>query len=278
MFINKSNQINIYKDSIYTALLKKINNRSFSDKTLEKLVKISNTSLGLTKLEAKKVFFKNDLVGKGCPSVKLAFELKKALPQVSNDELRDKINKFIFNCNASAPVVHLKNRTSTTGVIRVMSAGEFVKKYSHKIGETIGKGGEAIVVNDSQDNNKVIKIFFDDSSPEEINNQVRAFEKFYGEKSAEALFGRAIHMDKIKGVPLSQIKEFPANAADRFLTLLIEMNSKGCPPSDLSENNFLYDKAENKFSPVDISLSDSNEIDRSGVAYLLDYIKGKSTY
>lgn len=61
----------------------------------------------------------------------------------------------------------------------------------------------------------------------------------YGNESACIIAQGIIKMDKIDGVPLSNVNYFFEGAANDFISLLYEMCDKGCPPTDMSENNFL---------------------------------------
>ncbi|MDX6042248.1 OspG family effector kinase [Scandinavium lactucae] len=276
MFINKQ-RIDIYRDSITTALLKKTDNNKLSNKTLHKLVKIANSHIGLTKAEAKKVFIKNQKIETNAYSMKLAFELKKVASQCSNHELRDRIGAFIQNCNPTT-FIKTEHSVQTTAInqTKYMSCADFVDAYSDSIGPTIGEGAEAIVVEDAKNDHKVLKIFFDNVEESEIINQANSFNMFYGENTAHVISGKAIRMDKIEGAPLSQIKDFPADATTNFMDLIAEMVTKRCAPSDMSENNFLYDKGKNKFFPVDISTNKENKVDKNGLKYIMNYITNKS--
>lgn len=279
MFINKQQRIDIHSDTITSALLKKTNHEKLSKTTLYKLASIANSHFGLTKAEAKTIFIKNKPIEKSACSIRLAYELKKVISQVSNHTLKDKIGGFIRNSNP-VTLINIRSSDSKNAIsqMKCMSTAEFVDAYSNSIGRTIGEGSEALVVEDRNNNHKVFKIFFEDVSKNEIFNQASAFERFYGKNSAHIISGRAIHMDKIKGAPLSQIKEFPANATINFMSLIAEMVRKGCAPSDLSENNFLYDKVKNTFLPVDISPGKDNKVDENGIMYLKNYISNKTAY
>lgn len=277
MFINKKQRIDIHSDTIITALQKKTENQDLSIKTLRKLAKIANSHSDLPKKEAENIFINNQPIQKNVHSQKVAYELKKVISQVSNEKLRNIIGGFIRNCNASISISARKSEpTNNISQIKFMSTAEFVDAYSNSIGQTIGEGAEAIVVEDNKNNNKVFKIFYDDVENDELINQANSFNLFYGENSAQIISGRAIHMDKIEGTPLSQVKEFPANAANNFISLINEMVAKGCAPSDMSENNFLFDNAKNKFSPVDISTGKDNKVDENGLIYIARYISNKT--
>lgn len=241
------------------------------------VLKIANSHIGLTKAEAKNVFIKNQPIETNTYSIKLAFELKKVLSQCSNNELRDRIGTFIQNCK---PTTFIKTensvQTKTINQTKYMSSADFVDAYSDSIGPTIGEGAEAIVVEDAKNDHKVLKIFFDNVEESEIINQANSFNMFYGENTAHVISGKAIRMDKIEGTPLSQIKDFPADATANFMSLIAKMVTKRCAPSDMSENNFLYDKGKNKFSPVDISTNKENKVDKNGLRYIINYIINNS--
>ncbi len=60
------------------------------------------------------------------------------------------------------------------------------------------------------------------------------------------------------------------------MSLIVDMIAKGCPPNDLSEDNFLYDTKSGLFYPVDIDKNESNHIAQGSLHYLLDYIDSKT--
>lgn len=113
--IGSRQHINVITDSISSALLKKTNNTSLSSKTLEKLVKISNASIGLPRSDAKDLFVCGKSIAKSEASEKLLKELNNVMPYVLNDGIKSKINTLINNCgklnitNTSIKVLsHLK--------------------------------------------------------------------------------------------------------------------------------------------------------------------------
>lgn len=279
MLINMRQRINVHHDSITTAILKKSENHTLSKKTLNKLVKISNTQFGLTKAAAKDIFIRNSPIKQNLRAMKLANELTRILPNISNREIKDKVESFILNSCPAAKMIRTAaqiNNTQTLSQPEAMNVREFCQAYSHRLGSIIGDGAEAVVVEDKKNSNKVIKVFFNEVSKEEMVNQSDSFKRFYGENSAEIISGRALYMDKIKGAPLSKVNEFPAGAVRVFDSLIREMVNKGCAPSDMSENNFLYDAESNRFSPIDISTEKNNEVDINGFKYLTKYIINKT--
>lgn len=98
IFINTQSRIDVKKDTIYSALLKKTNNNTLSSKTLKKLAKIASSSFSVPKVDAKRIFINNKPVTPSGPSIILSYELYKELAQVSNDNLRSQLKAFITHC------------------------------------------------------------------------------------------------------------------------------------------------------------------------------------
>ncbi|MGX8942603.1 hypothetical protein ACWWJF_23000 [Symbiopectobacterium sp. Eva_TO] len=76
--------------------------------------------------------------------------------------------------------------------------------HSGTIGNVVAENKEAVVVVDKLHANCLIKIFFDGESPGMINDQMEAFNCYYGVGTASELSGRAIVLTNISGYPLSQ--------------------------------------------------------------------------
>ncbi len=67
----------------------------------------------------------------------------------------------------------------------------------------LAKGGNAVVYEDAEDATKVLKMFTASQSNEEVTNEVRCFNQYYGAGSAEKIYGDngdiiGIRMDKNK--------------------------------------------------------------------------------
>ncbi|MCW2473120.1 hypothetical protein [Candidatus Symbiopectobacterium sp. NZEC151] len=275
-FINTQSRIDVKKDTIYSALLKKTNNNTLSSKTLKKLAKIATTSFELSKSDAKGIFIHNKPVIPSGPSIILAYNIYKALAQVSNDNLRPQLKVFIAHCGRPSMDSHQRTGIPNSASSCTATTSEFIEKNSGRIGATLGEGAQAIVVEDNKNPGKVLKIFFDDVSADEVARQADSFRLFYGKNSACIIAQGIIQLDKIDGVPLSKVDYFYDNAAEDFILLLYEMCEKGCPPTDMSENNFLYNASRNQFYPVDISYFPGDNIDSSGLHYILKFIEEKS--
>lgn len=90
--------INIKHDTLESAFIKKSNNSSLSLKSLNKLASIANTTFGLSKADAKKLFLNGQCIGKSEVSTRLAKQLTDVIAKVSNDDLKKHISNFIHNC------------------------------------------------------------------------------------------------------------------------------------------------------------------------------------
>lgn len=272
-----TSKINVKTDSIYSALRKKANNTSLSDKTLNKLMVISNRRLGMCQADAKDIFIKNFPVNNMTFASKtLAINLSKVVNHISNNEVRQSIQDWIINCNVPDWMISQKVTTTKT-IAEVTDCFDFIKINADRLGNIIGEGCEAMVFEDRLLPNKVIKVFNDDISSYLINNQVKAFNQFYGNNAAQIISGRGILMNKIDGTPLSKVNSFRADACDQFISLLNEMCKKQCPPADMSEDNFLYNSDNGQFYPIDITkiATQNGNINRSEINYILNFIANK---
>lgn len=277
-FINTQSRIDVKKDTIYSALLKKTNNDTLSSKTLKKLAKIATTSLGLSKSDAKGIFIHNKPVTPSGASVILAYNVYKALSQVSNDNLRPRLKAFIADCGRPSINDHQITGIPCSASSCTETTAEFMAKNRDRIGASLGEGAQATVVVDNKNPGKVLKIFFDDVSPDEVARQADSFRLFYGNDSACIVAQGIIQLDKIDGIPLSKVDCFDDDAAEDFILLLHEMCDRGCPPADMSVNNFLYNFSKNQFYPVDISYFPGDNIDSAGLHYILKLIEEKSKH
>ena len=138
--INTQSRINIKKDTICSALLKKSNHDKLSSKTLSKLAKIASSSLGLYKPDAKELFINNKRLTPSGSSIILAYNITKVLALVSNDNLRSQLKEFISHCRA--PSFYNKERVGIpySGTPCSLATSEFIIKNSDRIGATVGEG------------------------------------------------------------------------------------------------------------------------------------------
>nr|WP_282564545.1 hypothetical protein [Providencia alcalifaciens] len=295
------NRINVNTATVFSALMQKANNEALSQKTLNKLVRVANSDVGISIRDAQRLFKENKPIETSIHSQRLVLQLRRVAGEINNPNLSAKVENWIQNCNRTTIHNHstllpnrqvgvprstinqqiqtpnnsyIEQKNSNTG----LTFEEFICKNYTRIGSEIGKGGEAFVVEDKTNPSKVLKIFLDSSNPSEIVEQAILFNKFYGENSAVVLSNRAIEMLKVPGIPMSKVESFNPDAKNKFMTLIVEMIAKGCPPNDLSEGNFLYDTKSGLFYPVDIGKKESNHIDQGGLHYLLEFIDSKTQW
>lgn len=266
------NRISIAHDTLASALTKKAHNKSFSNKTLHKLIAITNKQLGISKGELHNLMINNKKIAFSEKSHNLANQLKAISYQIISPAIESKVQSWIQQCEM--PILP---RAQLKETIRKHSLGfaEFTDIHHQRIGKILGQGGEAIVVIDKKNPHLVFKVFFDESKIHEIHEQADSFNRFYGEKSATVIENRAILMKRIEGIPLTEVSTFKPDAPSQLLKLIKQMKEKGCPPTDLSENNFLYDVNSGNFFPVDIGKKSDNQTDPNGVKYLLNFISKK---
>ena len=293
------NKINVNSATVFSALMQKASNETLSPKTLNKLVRVSNTDVGLNIKDAQRLFKENKPIATTIHSQRLVFQLRRVAGEINNPTLSSKIENWIKNCNSTTVHNHSKHfnngqvgisrstinqqiKTPTNSHIEQKNSNaglnfeEFICQYYSRIGPEIGKGGEAFVVEDKMNPSKVLKIFLDSSATSEITEQAELFNKFYGENSAVVLSNRAIEMLRVPGISMSKVESFNPDAKNKFMSLMMKMIAKGCPPNDLSEGNFLYDSKSGLFYPVDIDKNESNHIAQGSLEYLLDFIDSKT--
>ena len=146
------------------------------------------------------------------------------------------------------------------------------------LGNVIGKGGNAVVYEDAEDATKVLKMFTTSQSHEEVTNEVRCFNKYYGAGSAEKIYGDnddvlGIRMNKINGESLFNISSLPVQAA--IYDMFDRLEQKGILFIDTTETNVLYDRARNEFNPIDISSYNVSDRSWSESQIMQSYHGGK---
>ncbi|HHC4763264.1 TPA: type III secretion system effector kinase NleH [Escherichia albertii] len=148
------------------------------------------------------------------------------------------------------------------------------------LGNVIGKGGNAVVYEDAEDATKVLKMFTTSQSHEEVTNEVRCFNKYYGAGSAEKIYGDnddvlGIRMNKINGESLFNISSLPAQAEHAIYDMFDRLEQKGILFVDTTETNVLYDRAKNEFNPIDISSYNVSDPSWSESQIMQSYHGGK---
>lgn len=96
--ISSRSHINVDTDSFNTALLRKADNQTLSNKTLEKLARVANSSYGLSMADARNLFVYSQAIGKSDASQQLCKELSTLLVSVSNEKVKVAINSWIGAC------------------------------------------------------------------------------------------------------------------------------------------------------------------------------------
>ncbi|CNL63889.1 serine/threonine-protein kinase [Yersinia aldovae] len=130
-----------------------------------------------------------------------------------------------------------------------------------KLGKKIGSGLTAEVYLDANNPGFVLKkIKAEDLDSvlisSEFENEVKFFNRYYGEGAAELIIKDNqlyIRMYHVPGKGLAQIntKIFPANARKQFLSMAEDLERYNIIHNDFSFNNVLYDQENNTFYPID---------------------------
>ncbi len=148
------------------------------------------------------------------------------------------------------------------------------------LGNVIGKGGNAVVYEYAEDATKVLKMFTTSQSHEEVTNEVRCFNKYYGAGSAEKIYGDnddvlGIRMNKINGESLFNISSLPVQAEHTIYDMFDRLEQKGILFIDTTETNVLYDRVRNEFNPIDISSYNVSDRSWSKSQIMQSYHGGK---
>lgn len=255
-----SSIINQNTDSLDVALAKKSKNVGISRKTLNKLVKIAITSIGLSKKEAKNIFFDTGEIIKTPKSKQLSNKICKALPHVSDQHVKQRYTTWMKNCGV-------------TLMPDVCSYSDFMHDHGNTLGNVVTESKEAVLVVDKLHANRLIKIFFDGESSGMIKDQAEAFNRYYGDGSASELSGRAIVLTNISGYPLSQVNRFHENADVDFVKTVARMIDKDVHSIDLSKDDFLYNAEYKSFLPIDMKTLKINAINHDALQSALLYIR-----
>ncbi|XTZ38096.1 hypothetical protein ACQYRI_19555 [Salmonella enterica] len=145
-FIKSDHRISVKYDTIETALLKKTNKKSLSRKTLDKLSRIACETYGLTRQEAKGIFFREGVVASNCKTAKLSHALTHASSHLSVHPVRKEIDKFIKNCGLTINNSMLTENIKPNSILNVVGSqktSEYDKK--HGVSEIVTANIEPVV-------------------------------------------------------------------------------------------------------------------------------------
>lgn len=167
--------------------------------------------------------------------------------------------------------VVLKFGSEFTRQGRLLGGGPSLSKTANpdfnpdiKLGKHIGSGLTAEVYLDANNPGFVLKKILTRDSVfinRVFKKEVEFFNRFYGEGSAELISADNqyyIRMYRVPGKMLTQIKTkiYPANARERFLSMMDDLGRYNSIHNDLNFNNVLYDKKTNTFYPIDFGNAD----------------------
>ncbi|ECC1668059.1 hypothetical protein FNN95_05205 [Salmonella enterica subsp. salamae] len=151
----------------------------------------------------------------------------------------------------------------------------------HK-GEIVGKGGNAIVYADKDDDTKVLKMFTIPQLHEEVEHEVECFNTYYGKGSADIIYNNndisGIKMTRIQGEAVIYAKNLPPHAEQAIYDMFDRLERNNILFVDTTETNVLYDRDTNRFNPIDISsynLKHTDSKDRQD-SIIKSYIGGKN--
>lgn len=151
----------------------------------------------------------------------------------------------------------------------------------HK-GEIVGKGGNAIVYADKDDDTKVLKMFTIPQLHEEVEHEVECFNTYYGKGSAEIIYNNndisGIKMTRIQGEPVIYAKNLPPHAEQAIYDMFDRLERNNILFVDTTETNVLYDRDTNRFNPIDISSYNQKHTDSKDRqdSIIKSYIGGKN--
>lgn len=116
-------------ESIGAVLLRKTNNPPPRSEMLGELIKVANTSLGLSEAQAISLFVFDQRIEESEASKKVFNELSHVLVSVSNEAIRAKVTSWADGCRPAGVDVPLTERSSTLG-LELESIPQAVKKLS----------------------------------------------------------------------------------------------------------------------------------------------------
>lgn len=91
---------------------------------------------------------------------------------------------------------------------------------------------------------------------QDAKKEAALFCRYYGKDAAEVRLDKHdvyIRMLRVPGIPVHAVLTFPKDAIERYTDMLGHLNAAGIMHDDLHCGNILYDAAEKRFYPVDLS-------------------------
>ncbi|MFS1538765.1 MAG: hypothetical protein ACL7BU_08840 [Candidatus Phlomobacter fragariae] len=142
-----------------------------------------------------------------------------------------------------------------------------VHTLSYFANRPIHSGVDGEVFQDS-DENYVLKKYhenyndLDDSEFGAIEKSIAFFRHYYGSEGSSKIYhddeNLFVRMKKIAGIPLSKVDSLPADAIEKFGSMLVSIAEKNIFHSDLQKDNILWDSYEGKFNPIDFGDNPNN--------------------
>lgn len=93
------NRINVNTATVFSALMQKANNEALSQKTLNKLVRVANSDVGISIRDAQRLFKENKPIETSIHSQRLVLQLRRVAGEINNPNLSAKVENWIQNCN-----------------------------------------------------------------------------------------------------------------------------------------------------------------------------------
>ncbi|WP_261641835.1 hypothetical protein [Erwinia mallotivora] len=140
-------------------------------------------------------------------------------------------------------------------------------KLEYNLGEQLGEGGFGEVYLDARNKEYIIKKYFshNTNNPVEVaTREAETFNRFYGEHAATVLVDEAgnayVRMYKVPGQTLESLPpgSLPADAEQRFVSMLERMSKLGIIHDDIKSSNILWDEKGGRFNPIDMSNAREN--------------------
>ena len=118
------------------------------------------------------------------------------------------------------------------------------------------EGTNAVIYNDIENDSFLYKVLKSTSTvtKEELIDEVRYFNKYYGADSAKVINDRCIKILKLNGTKLRDLPiEIIRKNHKSFISMIEKMHDLDLIHGDFTMDNFLFDDDKKTFYPVDIT-------------------------